>query len=99
MIAKILLGTGRCLFYLAAAFAAIAGLSLYCAWKLIRAATVGNKAMPVREASVGALIALAGLLRALQAQSESSERRSDDNGSDAVAVGDLGGGPAPDSQL
>ena len=72
MIRTLILSAARAVFQLAIVTLCVAGLLFYVTYRLIRWATVKENAPAVREAGFGALIAVAGLGKAIK---QSSERR------------------------
>jgi hypothetical protein len=76
----------RSLFYLACAFGALAALSVYCSWRLLRAAFRSEANMPLRESAFGALTALAVLVNVLRTQAE--KHRPEENHASTSAPSD-----------
>ncbi len=92
MIAKLLAGMARSLFLLGCGLLVVAFFSFYGAWRLARAALVGAKPMPVREASLATMMAAANLVRAVMAQASAGTVEADEDAAPFAAPEAVGGG-------
>lgn len=68
MIKAAILGASRALFNAGVIVGGFALLLLYVSYRLLRRVTAGTPAQPRREAGFAAMLALAGLLKALQVE-------------------------------
>ena len=75
MIRSLFVGAARCLFNLAAVTFELSLLFLYAAYRMLRAAVAKDDGRPVREAGFGALVAVVGLVKALQTQANRPRSR------------------------